>query len=346
MPLLNKIPAELNRLIGDSLSVGEDMADLLFACKTDLAPDGRMEDSMLVVTRRHLVVATRSDGKWSLTHTLSLADIAGLTVEPLVGASALMATVDGRESRLLRYTHAVAQDMSDAVESLLHLIGPDGSPDHTEPVAEEPVPDWSSREAHLRTFRRLWSFCLPHWRTLVIAMVVTVAASAIDLLPPYLTMILVDQVLVDQSMFIWLPLIVALLAVSRIVHTGVTIISGRMMAVLGDRLAYDARSELLNVLQLLPLKYYDMQQTGGLMARIARDAKSIHYFWIDFAPQVVQQGLLVIGMTAVLFYLNWELALLVLIPIPAIIYASFHIKRYLMCSTVGRGTAGRPSSSG
>ena len=160
-------------------------------------------------------------------------------------------------------------------------------------------------------------------------MAVTIGASAIDLLPPYLTMILVDQVLVDMSTYMWLPLIVALLAVSRVVHTGVTIVSGRMLAVLGDRLAFDARAELLNVLQLLPLKYYDMQQTGGLMARIARDAKSIHYFWIDFAPQVVQQGLLVIGMTAVLFYLNWELAFLVLIPIPAIIFASIYIKRYL-----------------
>ncbi len=330
MPLLNKIPSELTGLIEADLPTGDSGAELIFACRTDLAPDGGIAESMLAVTRRRLAVATRSGGQWTLTHALPLADISALGVEPLVGASALMATVDGREIRLLRYTHAVAQDMSDAVESLLHLIGPDGSPDHTEPVTEEPVPDWSSREAHLRTFRRLWSFCLPHWRTLVVAMAVTIAASAIDLLPPYLTMILVDQVLVDPSMYIWLPLIVALLAVSRIVHTGVTIVSGRMLAVLGDRLAYDARSELLNVLQLLPLKYYDMQQTGGLMARIARDAKSIHYFWIDFAPQVIQQGLLVIGMTAVLFYLNWELAILVLVPIPAIIFASIHIKRYLM----------------
>ena len=237
MPLINRIPTELTRLIRSGLPAGEDHGDLLFACKTDLAPDGRIDESMLAVTRRHLVVATRSDGAWALIHTLSLAEISGLTVEPLVGASALVAEVDGKSIR---------------------LIGPDGSTDHTEPVAEEPVPDWSSREAHLRTFGRLWSFCLPHWKTLVIAMVVTVAASAIDLLPPYLTMILVDQVLVDQSMFIWLPTIVTLLAVSRIVHTIVTIISGRMLAVLGDRLAYDARSELLNVLQLLPLKYYDM----------------------------------------------------------------------------------------
>ena len=329
MPLISKIPSELTDLLRSNLPEEADQASPLFACRTDLAPDGRIEESMLVVTRRHLAVSTRSDRQWELSHCIPLSDIAGLSVEPLVGASALMAVVDGRDIRLLRYSHAVAQDMSDAVESLMHLIGPDASTDHLEPVTEEEVPDWSSREAHLRTFRRLWAFCLPHWRTLVIAMAVTIGASAIDLLPPYLTMILVDQVLVDMSTYMWLPLIVALLAVSRVVHTGVTIVSGRMLAVLGDRLAFDARAELLNVLQLLPLKYYDMQQTGGLMARIARDAKSIHYFWIDFAPQVVQQGLLVIGMTAVLFYLNWELAFLVLIPIPAIIFASIYIKRYL-----------------
>ncbi len=330
MALISKTPSDVTRLIRSSLPTGEQAADLIFACRTDLAPDGSMADSMLVVTRRRLLVATRSETAWTLTQSHSLVDIASVAVEPLIGASALIAEVNGRTIRLLRYSHAVAQDVSDSVESLLHLIGPEGSTEHTEPVAENVVPDWSSREAHLRTFRRLWSFCLPHWRKLVIAMVVTITASAVDLLPPYLTMILVDQVLVDESAYMWLPWIVALLAVSRVVHTGVTIVSGRMLAVLGDRLAFDARSELLNVLQLLSLKYYDQQQTGGLMARIARDAKSIHYFWIDFAPQVVQQGLLVIGMTAVLFYLNWELALLVLIPIPAIIFASVHIKRYLM----------------
>ncbi len=329
MPLISKIPSELTELLQSSLPEDASQASLLFACRTDLAPDGRIEESMLVVTRRQLAVGTQSGRQWALTHCISLADITGLSVEPLVGASALMVEVKGKDIRLLRYSHAVAQDMSDAVEALMHLIGPDASTDLVEPVIEEVAPDWSSREAHLRTFQRLWSFCLPHWRKLAIALAVTIGASAIDLLPPYLTMILVDQVLVDMSTYMWLPLIVALLAVSRVVHTGVTIVSGRMLAVLGDRLAFDARSELLNVLQLLPLKYYDMQQTGGLMARIARDAKSIHYFWIDFAPQVVQQGLLVIGMTGVLFYLNWELACLILIPIPAIIIASIYIKRYL-----------------
>ena len=72
MPLINKIPSELTRLIQSSLPAGENKADLIFACKTDLAPDGRIGESMLVVTRRHLAAATRSGGQWSLTHALSL----------------------------------------------------------------------------------------------------------------------------------------------------------------------------------------------------------------------------------------------------------------------------------
>lgn len=324
-----EMPSDLSDLLTDKLSEKINESNYLFACRIDLAPNGQIAESRLVVTKRHLVVATQINQKWVLNHTIPLIDITKLNVEPLVGVSGLEAVVNGKTLRLCRYSHAVAENMSDAVETLLNLIGPDGSPDNMEPIRTEEVIDHSSREAHLRSFGRLWSFCLPHWRKLTIALAVTIGASAIDLLPPYLTMILVDQVLVDMNTFMWLPLIVGLLAVSRVVHTGVTIVCGRMLAVLGDRLAYDAREELLNILQLLPLKYYDNQQTGGLMARISRDAKSIHYFWIDFAPAVVQQGLLVIGMTAVLFYLNWDLACLVLIPIPAIVYSSIYIKKYL-----------------
>ncbi|MEE2993395.1 MAG: ABC transporter ATP-binding protein [Gemmatimonadota bacterium] len=284
---------------------------------------------MLLVTTRYLVTASKTGDLWQLLHRVPLSDISQIRVEPLIGASGLILTVKGQLLRVLRYSYASAQDMSEAVESLVHLIDKEhGEEDHTS-IHEEPAPDWSSRAAHIRTFKRLWSFCKPHKRSLSLAILVTISSSAIDLLPPYLTMIMVDEVLTDPSQYGWLALLVLVLAASRFLHTGVTILSGRMLAVLGDRLAFDARSELFHVLQLLPIKYYDAQQTGGLMARIARDAKSIHYFWIDFAPAVIQQGLLVFGMTAVLFYLNWELAYLVMIPIPAIIFASVKIKTYL-----------------
>jgi len=326
MPLTSIIPSALNHTLRSALP---NDTKVRFACPTDMTPEGMLGESMLLVTTRYLVTASKTGDLWQLLHRVPLSDISQIRVEPLIGASALILTVKGQLLRVLRYSYASAQDMSEAVESLVHLIDKEhGEEDHTS-IHEEPAPDWSSRAAHIRTFKRLWSFCKPHKRSLSLAILVTISSSAIDLLPPYLTMIMVDEVLTDPSQYGWLALLVLVLAASRFLHTGITILSGRMLAVLGDRLAFDARSELFHVLQLLPIKYYDAQQTGGLMARIARDAKSIHYFWIDFAPAVIQQGLLVFGMTAVLFYLNWELAYLVMIPIPAIIFASVKIKTYL-----------------
>ncbi len=326
MPLTSTIPSALNHTLRSALP---NDTKVRFACATDMTPEGMLGESMLLVTTRYLVTTSKTGDLWQILHRVPLSDISQIRVEPLIGASALVLTVKGQLLRVLRYSYASAQDMSEGVESLVHLIGKEhGEEDHTS-VHEEPAPDWSSRAAHIRTFRRLWSFCKPHKRSLSLAILVTISSSAIDLLPPYLTMIMVDEVLTDPSHYGWLALLVLVLAASRFLHTGITILSGRMLAVLGDRLAFDARSELFHVLQLLPIKYYDAQQTGGLMARIARDAKSIHYFWIDFAPAVIQQGLLVFGMTAVLFYLNWELAYLVMIPIPAIIFASVKIKTYL-----------------
>ena len=303
-----------------------------FACRADLGTDGRMADTYLVVTTSRILIISANQDEHHVLHDYELSEITRLSIEPMVGVSGLNIVAKGEHRRLLRFPHAVGDDFSQAVEWLQTVIGPNYHPEIWDkyPVeVGEGTPDWSSRAAHLRTFGRLWTFCLPHLRTLSIAVGITMLASAIDLLPPYLTKIMVDDVLSDPNQFGWLVPVVLTLVLSRIVHTGVMIWSGRMMSTLGDRLAYDARSELLRVLQLLPLKYYDTQQSGGLMARIARDAKSIHYFWIDFAPQVVQQGLMVAGMSLVLFVMNWELALLVLLPIPVIVVASVKIEKYL-----------------
>ena len=303
-----------------------------FACRADLGMDGRMADTYLAVTTSRILIISANQHEHQVLHDYELSEITRVSIEPMMGASGLNIVAAGEHRRLLRFTHAVADDFSQAVERLQTVIGPNYHPeiwDRYPLEVEEDTPDWSSRAAHLRTFRRLWTFCQPHLRTLSIAVGITMLASAIDLLPPYLTKLMVDDVLSDPNQFGWLVPVVLTLVLSRIVHTGVMIWSGRMMSTLGDRLAYDARSELLRVLQLLPLKYYDTQQSGGLMARIARDAKSIHYFWIAFAPQVVQQGLMVAGMSLVLFLMNWELALLVLLPIPVIVVASVKIEKYL-----------------
>jgi ATP-binding cassette, subfamily B, bacterial len=303
-----------------------------FACRADVGTDGRMSDTFLAVTTSRLLVIAPVGHGGEILHNFALSDITKISIEPMAGVSALHTVVAGQDLRLLRFTHTVADDFSNAVERLQAVCGPNYRSDIWDryPIIEEEAPpDWSSHAAHLRTFSRLWAFCGPHWRTLTTAVMITMVASIIDLLPPYLTKILVDDVLTVPNQFGLLVPVVLALVLSRIVHVIVQIWSGRMMSTLGDRLAFDARSELLRVLQLLPLKYYDTQQSGGLMARIARDAKSIHYFWIDFAPQLIQQGLMVIGMSAVLFAMNWQLAILVLAPIPIIVVASVKIEKYL-----------------
>ncbi|MBI4551595.1 MAG: ABC transporter ATP-binding protein [Candidatus Latescibacteria bacterium] len=303
-----------------------------FACRSDLAPDGRLGDTYLIVAESRLLVVSQAGGRWVTHHDLALADISTVTIDPLVGSSALMATVAGRPRRLLRFTYAGSKDFSRAVELLQGLIGRDARPDawlpsiRTEQAQET---ERAARTVHFRTLRRLWMFCVPHWHKLVVALLITSAGSLLDLLPPYLTKVLVDDVLKIPARFgLLMPLVLAL-AAARIGNTVISIVSGRLTSALGDLFAYDARTALLRVLQRLQLRYFDTHQTGGVVARVSRDARSIHHFWIDFAPQCLQQSLLVLGMGGVLFAMNWRLAALVLIPIPLIVIASVKIESHL-----------------
>ena len=71
------------------------------------------------------------------------------------------------------------------------------------------------------------------------------------------------------------------------------------------------------------MSYFDRQSTGGLMSRVVNDVDQ----FADFVNQVAQGFLLnvltVIGIGIMLFYMNWQLALLVLLPIPLVIAGTY-----------------------
>ena len=66
MALTKKIPDDLDSLLKKSLHEDKSSMIYLFACKTDLAPDGSIQETMIVVTRVHLAIATQGLNGWQI----------------------------------------------------------------------------------------------------------------------------------------------------------------------------------------------------------------------------------------------------------------------------------------
>jgi len=170
---------------------------------------------------------------------------------------------------------------------------------------------------------RLWRFARPYQGQLLAGFLLTLASTAATLVPPYLTMPLMDEVLIpfqngqaiDRSLVVML--LGGLLA-SALVAWALGWARTYLLALVSERIGADLRTTTFEHLMRLSLDYFSSKRTGDLMARIGSETDRINVFLslhaLDFATDV-----LMIAMTAaILVSINPWLALVTLVPLPFI----------------------------
>ena len=80
------------------------------------------------------------------------------------------------------------------------------------------------------------------------------------------------------------------------------------------------RTDMFSAMQKLSLAYFNNNQTGRLMNRINSDPEVIRNFYTEFIPNIVISVVTFVGVTIMTFMMNWQLTLIVFIPVPIIIW--------------------------
>ncbi len=178
---------------------------------------------------------------------------------------------------------------------------------------------------------RLSRFARPYRSQLILGFLLTLASTAATLVPPYLTIPLMDEVLIpfqngqriDTTLVLWL---LAGLLGSALLAWVLGWARTWVLALVSERIAADLRTTAFEHLLGLSLDYFGAKRTGDLMARIGSETDRISVFLslhaLDFATDV-----LMLGMTSViLFSVNPWLALVTLLPLPFIAWM-IHVVR-------------------
>ncbi|MBL8527875.1 MAG: ABC transporter ATP-binding protein [Burkholderiales bacterium] len=178
---------------------------------------------------------------------------------------------------------------------------------------------------------RLWRFATPYRLQLFIGFALTLAATAASLVPPYLTMPLMDRVLVPFERgvpidFGFVGLLLAGLLGSAFLAWGLGWARTYILALVSERIGADLRTATYEHLLGLSLEYFGGKRTGDLMARIGAETDRICIFLslhlLDFATDV----LMITLTAAILFSINPWLALVTLLPLPFIVWM-IHVVR-------------------
>jgi ATP-binding cassette subfamily B protein len=219
------------------------------------------------------------------------------------------------------------------------------SPPPTEPpTPEEPPAAVSGRgdddfapaagAGSWRALLRVIAFAKPHAGMAILGGVLSLASTSAALVPPYLTMPLVDQVLIPRQNGAAVPFshvwwYLAGLTAAAFAAWLLSWAQTWTLAWVSERIAAGLRTRTYAHMQSLSLDFFQSKRTGDLISRVGSDTDKINVFLsvnlIEFASNVM-----LLALTAVvLVWLNPTLALLTLVPFPLVVWLVYAVRERL-----------------
>jgi len=182
------------------------------------------------------------------------------------------------------------------------------------------VEDWSWQ----RTARRISTLArltAPYKLRTALAILSLLAATLTALVPPYLAKLALDDGIRQQDLQA-LTVIVALFVVAGLATLATSAAQTYFTGWTGERILADLRNRLFRHLQRLSLGFYERNRAGVIISRLTNDVDALDQLVTDGVTTLVQNTLLLVGSAAVLFWLDWRLALATLSVIPAMAIAT------------------------
>jgi len=172
----------------------------------------------------------------------------------------------------------------------------------------------------------------PHWPQLTLAFVAVLGETVTGLLEPWPLKIVFDNVLGSKRLPDWLAqLVQATAGTNKLAILSFVVIMVLAIAMVGavstyfekylttsvaQWVSHDLRRTLYNHIQKLSLSFHDNKRTGDLISRITSDIDTIQDFISQVLLGFIVNVLTLIGMLAVMFYLDWSFTLIALTVAP------------------------------
>ena len=180
-----------------------------------------------------------------------------------------------------------------------------------------------------KVMRRLLGYVRPYKTPVAVAMMILFVSTAIQLIPPYVTKIIVDRVLQPKAFSGVLLELVALLLAVNLVQLAMQAVRGYLGVWFGSRMMGDIRRDTYNALMALSLRYFDHRQVSQFIGRVNSDAESMQQFMTDGIVMITGQSLLIFAVLTVMLVMDWQLALVTFVTMPLIIVVSLVVWPYV-----------------
>jgi len=315
--------AESSVIVGLQLEPGESIVALF---RPDLSAELRFAESLVVATTRRVWFRDEHGSSGELSRD------AAIDVERRehAGVCELFLRPNGAKALRFRYTLAQARAAALLAEALGRATNAARASADAEPDDDAPVAS-ASRSPLLRLF----TFARPRLGVVLLGFGLTLGTTVVGLIPPYLTMPLVDKVLVPwqgnaapgaDAAARTLVLYLGGLGIAAVVAWLLAWAQGAVLAWVSEAISADLRNRVFSHLTRLSVQYFGGKRTGDLIARISSETDRLCSFLSDTLIDFITDVLMIVGTSIVLFTLDPILALAALASFPPIAWFMVRVR--------------------
>ena len=165
--------------------------------------------------------------------------------------------------------------------------------------------------------RRLLRYLRPYHRSVALALAAIIGNAGLQLAQPYLMKVAIDQH-IATGVLAGLDRIAVLFLAILLGSFLLEFLQTWLLQLTGQRIMFDLRMQIYEHLQRLDVGFYDRNPVGRLMTRVTTDVDVLNDMFTAGVVSIFGDIFMLIGITIVLFVMDWRLALVALAVIPLI----------------------------
>jgi ATP-binding cassette, subfamily B, bacterial len=162
---------------------------------------------------------------------------------------------------------------------------------------------------------RIARYFQPYWRQGILTLITVAVISVIGLVTPLLIRSIIDVALPTGDVTM-LAVLALLMVVVPIAGGLLGVLQTFLNSQIAQRVMFDLRNELYRHLQSLSLRFFTTVKTGEVMSRLNNDVSGISRVVGDTMTQTIMQAFLLLSTVALMFTMEWRLAVLSLLVVP------------------------------
>ena len=185
------------------------------------------------------------------------------------------------------------------------------------------------RGSSLRTWGKLLPFLKPYSRQMALILVTMLISAGIDISYSLLSGYAVDRFVTPRTTqgIGWFALGYFAVVLCQMICT---LIFARVALRVEMYLGRDLKKKLFTHLQTLSFSYYNVNPVGTIMARVMSDTNRIGGVFAWSLVDIFWSSAYVLGSMAVMLFLNWKLALLIIAVVPVIALLTLYFQKKIL----------------